>query len=76
MGLFDDRLQSMRTERIAQVLADERWNEQHRSEGRPQPTADTDRAPTKPWLRRLGTILTIVVVAALVAPIVWLLFFA
>ena len=76
MGLLDNRLQSMRTERIAQVLADERWNQQHQPEGRPQPTADKDLAPTKPWLRRLGTILTVVVVVVLVAPIVWLLFFA
>jgi hypothetical protein len=72
MGILEDGLQSARAERFAEVLADERWAEQDR----PQPTADQDQPPTKPWLRRLGTIVTIVVVVALLVPIVWVLFFA
>ena len=76
MGFLDNYLQAARTERFAKVLADERWAEQHEPEGRPQPTADQDQPPTRPWIRRLGTILTVVVVVALLVPIVWILFFA
>lgn len=76
MGFLEDGLQSARTERFAKVLADERWSEQHQPQGRTQPPADQEQPPTKPWLRRLGTIVTIVVVVALLVPIVWVLFFA